>query len=303
LDRSAHNPLTLNADRSLRSGSMAALADAIRRGADLRIATEFRHNEHIDPLSPSAELVQEVAEFRVTYLLDDRWSAGVMTLRQPVELPEGFGARPSMSFFLYNQDGSQAIARPYLDGPPASGALGPGPLDDHRAMPRYHQYDSWDVDTNAPSSNFVYDFDSYRFLVNDRWREVLAHAADGSVLAGSVTDLAEAFGQGMPVKLAIRGLCADLAVEGEAVPDHELFVHAGSCYYYTERKLLMTGTHPLVRIRPAIPLRYVSRGWDFGWLMARSDGQVARLLYDPYTLTVQRSQAHYALRWFVAAGN
>jgi hypothetical protein len=48
-----------------------------------------------------------VAEFRVTYLLDDSWSAGIMTLRQPVELPEGFGPRPSLSCFLYNQDGSQ----------------------------------------------------------------------------------------------------------------------------------------------------------------------------------------------------
>ncbi len=296
------NPLTLNADRSVRSGSFAALADAIRRGADLRIATAFRHNEHIDPASDRAELVQEVAEFRVTYLLEDRWSAGIMTLRQPVELPEGFGPRPSMSFFLYNQDGSQAIARPYLDGGPISGTLGPAPLDDHTAMPRYHQHDSWDAGTNAPSSDCIYDFDSYRFLVNDRWQEVLAHAADGSVLAGSVTDLADAFGQGLPVKLGIRGLCADLTPEGESTPDHEVFVHAGSCYYYTERQLFMTGTHPLVRIRPAIPLRYGRQGWDFGLLMARTDGQVAQMLCDPYTLAFQRSQRHYAIRWFVAGG-
>lgn len=297
---SYQNPLTLNADRSLRAGSFAALADAIRRGADLRIATEFRHNEHIDTASASAELVREVAEFRITYLLDDRWSAGIMTLRQPVDLPEGFGPRPSMSFFLYNQDGRQAIARPYLDGAPPTGGLGPAPLDDHSAMPRYHQHDSWDAGTNAPSSNFVYDFDGYRFLVNDRWREVLAHAADGSVQAGSVSALAAAFGEGRPIKLGIRGLCADMAAPGVAAPEHEVFVHAGSCYYYSERQLFMTGTHPLVRVRPAIPLRYTSQGWDFGWLMARSDGQVARWLCDPYTLAFTKSVGHYAIRWFVA---
>lgn len=294
------NPLTLNGDRSLRAGSYAALADAIRRGADLRIATTFRHNEHIDPASASAELVQEVAEFRVTYLVDDRWSAGIMTLRQPVELPEGFGPRPSLSCFLYNQDGSQAIARPYLDGAPATGALGPSPLDDHSAMPRYHQHDSWDAGTNAPSSNFVYDFDGYRFLVNDRWREVLSHAADGAALSGSVAELADAFAQGRPLKLGIRGLCADLAGPDADPPDHELFVHAGSCYYYSERRLFMTGTHPLVRVRPAIPLRYQSRAWDFGWLMARSDGHVARWLCDPYTLTFHKRAGRYAMRWFVA---
>jgi hypothetical protein len=293
-----YSPLTLNGDRSLREGSFAALADAIRRGADLRIATAFRHNEHIDTASNNAELVREVAEFRVTYLLEDRWSAGIMTLRQPVELPDGFGPRPSMSFFLYNQDGQQAIARPYLDGVSATGARGPAALDDHSAMPRYHQHDSWDAGTNAPSSNFVYDFDHYQFWVNDRWREVLSHTADGAPLAGSLDELAEAFTRGCPIKLGIRGLCADLADDRADALDHEVFVHAGSCYYYTGRKLFMTGTHPLVRVRPAIPLRYTSRGWDFGWLMARTDGHVARWLCDPYTLAFHKSAGRYAIRWF-----
>jgi hypothetical protein len=293
------NPLTLNANRSIRDGSFAALSDAIRRAADLRIATEFRHNEHIDTASDDPELVREVAEFRVTYLLDDRWSAGIMTLRQPVDLPDGFGPRPSMSFFLYNQDGQQAIARPYLDGAPVTRTPGPAPLDDHSDMPRYHQQDSWDAGTNAPSSNFVYDFDIYRFLVDDRWREVLAHTADGSIRAGSVEALAEAFAQGHAIKLGIRGLCADLVADPADAIEHEVFVHAGSCYYYTARKLFMTGTHPLVRVRPAIPLRYASRGWDFGWLMARTDGHVARWLCDPYTLAFQRSAGRYAIRWFI----
>jgi hypothetical protein len=295
-----YSPLTLDGHRRVRDGGFAALNDAIRRAADLRIATEFRHNEHIDTTSDSAELVREVAEFRVTYLLDDRWSAGIMTLRQPVDLPDGFGPRPSMSFFLYNQDGGQAIARPYLDGQPPGGAPGPAPLDDHADMPRYHQLDGWDAGTNAPSSNFVYDFDLYTFWVNDRWQEVLSHAADGTVLAGSVAALADAFARGRAVKLGIRGLCADLAEGSAAALDHEVFVHAGSCYYYTERGLFMTGTHPLVRVRPAIPLRYVSRGWDFGWLMARTDGHVARWLCDPYTLRFQKSAARHAMRWFTA---
>ena len=81
---------------------------------------------------------------------------------------------------------------------------------------------------------------------------------------------------------------------------HEVFVHAGSSYYYTERKLFMTGTHPLLRVCPSIPLCYSSDNWDFGWLMARSDGHVARWLCDPYTLEFHKSEAHYAIRWFVA---
>ena len=47
--------LTLNSNRTLRSGSTGELNAAIRRGADLRILTEFRHNEHIDPNSTEVD--------------------------------------------------------------------------------------------------------------------------------------------------------------------------------------------------------------------------------------------------------
>jgi hypothetical protein len=294
-----YNALRLNSDRSVREGSFEALAAAIRRGADLRIGTEFRHNEHIDPSSTFPELIVEVAEFPVTYLLEDRWVAGIMTLRQPISLPDDFGPRPSMSFFLYNQDGQQAIARPYLDGGPVRGKSGPAPLDNHSAMPKYHQLDNWDAGTNAPSSNFIYDFDVYRFWVRDDWQEVLSHNAEGAVTSGSVEALAEAFAAGREVKVGVRGLCADLAAEPAVALEHEVFVRTGSCYYYIERKLFIAGSQPVVRVRPAVPLRYESRGWDFGWLLLRTDGFVRRLPYDPYTLRFSRSEGRCAIRWFV----
>jgi hypothetical protein len=291
--------LVLNAKREPESGSPDELAAAIGRGADLRIYTEFRHNEHIDTKSDNPELIQEVADFRVTYLLDNRWAAGIMSLRQPVDLPNGFGPRPSMSFFLYNQNGQQAIARPHLDGVPASGEPGPSPVDDHSEMPKYHQHDSWDAATNAPSSNFSYDFNTYRFCVSDDWEEVLSHTADGEVVSGSVDALAEQFSAGREFKVGIRGLSADLAEDPADVPTHEVFAHIGPGYYYTRRKLFIAETHPLVRVRPAIPLAYSSGGWDFGWLMPRTDGFVARWLIDPYTLKFHKSESRYAMRWFV----
>ena len=293
------NVLTLNSDRSIRSGSTTDLVDAIRRGADLRIGTAFRHNEHIDTTSPSSELIEEVAEFRQTMLLDDRWAAGIMTLRMPVELPEGFGPRPSMSFFLYNQDGTQAIARPYLDGQRPTAGPGPSPVDAMPDMPRYHQFDNFDAGTNAPSHNCVYDFEYYQFLVNDRWREVLSHDYTGRPTSGSVEALNEAFLRGSPVKVAISKFAVGLVPAGETAPEHEAFIHAGSCYYYTDKKLFITGTHPAVRVKPAIPLRYGTNGWDFCWLVARSDGQVERWRCDPYTLQFDRSTHRYDMRWFV----
>ncbi len=280
-------------------GSEKELAATIRRGADLRIYTEFRHNEHVDTTSKNPELVREVADFRVTYLLENRWTVGIINLRQPISLPDGFGPRPSMSFFMYNQDGGQAIARPYLDGAPKNGEPVPSPLDDHSAMPKYHQSDSWDAETNAPSSNFLYDFETFQFWVRDEWEEVLSHTANGRVVSGSVQALVKEFSQGREVKVGIRELCADLLADPARALEHEVFVQVGSCYYYTARKQFIAASQPVVRVKPAIPARYESKGWDFGWLMPRTDGFVARWLVDPYTLKFHKSEGHYAIRWFV----
>lgn len=291
--------LGLDKNRKLISGKEEELTAAISRGADLRIYTEFRHNEHIDTNSDCNELIKEVADFRITYLLDYRWVAGIINLRQPVELPGDFGPRPSMSFFLYNQNVDQAIARPYLDGQSGEGKFGAAPLDDFSYMPKYHQFDSWDAGTNAPSSNFVYDFDKYNFWVCDDWEEMYCHNAEGDVLSGSIDLLADAFAAGREIKVAIKGLCADLAhIESSKSMHHEVFIHCGSCYYYTERKQLLGASQPVVRVEPSIPLRYKSKNWDFGWLVPRSDGHVASWLVDPYTLQFKRNSGQYAMRWF-----
>jgi hypothetical protein len=290
--------LELASDRRIAKGSAAALADGIRRGADLRIGTEFIHNEHIDVASSNPEPILEVAEFGVTYLVEDRWSAGIMSLRQPVELPTGFGARPSLSFFLYNQDGSQSIARPHLDGLPASGAIGRSPDQPPANMPKYHVLDSWDQGTNAPSHNFIYDFGFFRYFLRDRWEPVLHHDADGGVLSGSVAALAEAFAGGCSVKAGIAGVCAGLGGEAGA-PRHDLFVEVGSCYYYREQKLFIAGTHPMIRVAPGAPLRYRSRGWDFGWLVLRTDGRNVYRRCDPYTLAFEDLPMRNEIRWFV----
>ena len=287
--------LELDSKRNVAAGSTADLADAIGRGADLRIYTEFLHNEHIDVDSPNRECIREVAEFGVTYRVDQKWVAGIMSLRQPIELPIGFGPRSSMSFFMYNQDGTQAIARPHLDGGPAETTFGPSPPQPPRNMPKYHLLDNWDAGTNAPSQNFVYDFDRFRYCVNDSWREVLSHSANGEVVSGSLDELVEAFSSGSAIKLGIGNLCADLGADS----DHEVFVHGGSAYYYTDQKLFIIGSHPLVRVRPSVPMRYTSRGWDFGWLMLRSDGHVVYRRCDPYTLKFSDHVSHHAIRWFV----
>ena len=297
--------LELASDRRVTNGSHESLREAIGGGADLRIYTEFRYNEHIDQSSDNPELVTEVSDFRVTYLIERHcWAAGIMSQRMPIEPPNGFGPRPSMSFFMYNEDGQQAIARPYLDGQALADTSRLG-LDSQHGfsdMSKYHQFDCWDVQSNAPSNNFIYDFEVYRFWIRNDWQEALSHAADGRVLDGSLDALIEAFSAGREIKVAIGGLCDDLfeeSTESGARLYHEVFVHTGPGYYCTQRRLFTAGTQPVVRVRPAIPMRYTSRGWDFGWLMPRSDGFLALWLCDPYTLKFHKTEKRCPMRWFV----
>jgi len=59
-----------------------------------------------------------------------------------------------MSFFLYNQDGGQAIARPFLDGVPPTGEPGASLAEPPPGMSKYHTEEAWDAQTNAPISEF-----------------------------------------------------------------------------------------------------------------------------------------------------
>ena len=63
--------LEYDSEKNIVGGSTGALGDAVRRAADLSINTEFRHSEHIDPSSDNPELIREVAQRGVTYLLDN----------------------------------------------------------------------------------------------------------------------------------------------------------------------------------------------------------------------------------------
>ena len=195
-----------------------------------------------------------------------------------------------MSFFLYNQDGSQACASPRLD----SAAPEPEPAEQGTWPIKYEVLDAHDQGTRAPSHNFVYRFDRYRFCVSERWREVLAHDERGAVRSGSAEALGEALRQGRELKVAVSGLCADLG--GTTV--HEVFVHVGASWHMMRSGTVVGGTHPLVRVAPAVPLRYRSGGWDFGWLLVGTDGRVQQRLVEPATGAFRERESAHPVRWF-----
>jgi len=285
----------LNAAREPVAGSAAELAAAVSRGADLRLYTTFGWVDHMGTEHPDQGEVEESIDLRVTYLLRGDWVAALTPLRYPADAGMGFGKQPSFSFYMYNQDGQFGIARPSLD-PLQQLPDSPRPPD---FGPHYHLLDWHAGSTRSPSHNAVYDFNCYRWIVRDDWREVLSHDDRGEAVSGSLEALIDAFRAGCSVKVGVRDLCRELADPGQPAIEHETFVELGSMYYHREGGFHSGESLPLVRIGPAVPLHYTASNWNFGWILPRTDGTVFHLAVDPYTREFVRTSGRYAARWFV----
>ena len=310
--------LELSPKREVTSGSYAQLAEAVGRGADLRIYTEFTHEEHIAPFGTPATrdpkhngLIREVIDFRQTYLIDNRHVAGVTLYRQPLEPTQGFnGNQPKMSYFLYNMTAEQACANLVLDDAPLTAAPGSHEVEaSPKEMPKMSVMHSFDTGTTGPSRNFIYDMEVYRFFVCDQWDEVLAHNADGSVTQGSFDAIEKAQIEGREIKVGIRGLCSDLGLSGPGGPggpggaksamSHEVFSALGSGFVHTGHRYYEVLSHPIVRIAPNVPMKYASQNWDVSWVFLRTDGFAVVRTLNPFTRKFTDRETRVACRWFV----
>ena len=118
--------------------------------------------------------------------------------------------------------------------------------------------------------------------------------------SGSLAALGQAFADGCAVKVGVAGLCSPTCPRTELA--HELFVQTGSGYHYTEGGLFIAGSHPVIRVAPAVPMVYRSGNWDSGWLVVRTDGVVVYRRCDPYTLAFEDRRYRCPVRWFVSRG-
>jgi hypothetical protein len=296
--------LELDSSESIVSGSEVLLCDSVRRGADLRVYTEFYFEEHIAPEADMQDdhehdgLIQEVIDFRQTILVDDRHVAGNTTTRQPLNPLLGFnGLQPRMSLFMYNMTGHQSCATLPLDAlepavkEPGAYEVVPAPAN----MPKMSETHVFDLGSMSPSRNFIYHMDVYRFWVQDTWTEVLAHDEHGDVFSGSWDDLADAQHRGREIKVAIEGLCSDL---GDG-PKAEVFTPLGSGFTHTTKRIYDAQTHPVVRVVPGIPMGYGSGCWDVSWVMIRTDGSASIRTLDPYTRRFRDWTGRFPCRWFI----
>lgn len=285
--------LALDNARCVTSGSRQALAAAVRRGADVRCYTTFDYGEHMNVPDSKVGLVQEMMNFPLTYWLEGEHTAAIQTTRYPANCSLGFGERPSLSFFLYNENGQFGIARPYLDGGCGDPRMGVAAADG-----RYRVLEAADDRSPCPCENATYEFGMYRWWVRDDWEEVLSHDAAGRVAGGSLAGLRQAFRAGRSLKVGVGGLCADLSPAHVAQCAHEVFTELGPIYNHEDQGFLGGESFPLVRVAPAVPLVYRSGNWNYGWILPRTDGIVHQLVIEPPTHRFIRTEGRHAIRWF-----
>lgn len=278
--------LELRPDRSIAAGSKDELIAALARGADLRVYTEFLFEEHIVPGGtddPTQNgLIREVIDFRETIVVEGRHAAGITTLRQALNPPFGFNGTPRMSYFLYTTDGEQAAANVFFGPPPDPAApFGTRVVNPTYAdMPKMGPDELFDGGTIAPARNFVYDFERYRYFVRDDWQELDSFDA---IEAAQVA--------GREIKVGVAGLLG-------SGPTHEVFIGVGSGFLHTGPRVYSCLTHPLVRVAPAVPLRYASGNWDVAWVFLRTDGFAIIRRMDPQTHAWTDTETRLACRWF-----
>lgn len=286
--------LRLDEKRNVVAGSVQDLAEAISRGADLKGYTTFDYGEHMSVPGSREGLVQELMSFSTVYWLKGGHVAGIQTTRYPANCSLGFGEASSLSFFLNNENGRNGIARLFLDG--SVGKAKPAP--DH--VGKYKVIDAWDAVSPCPSENFTYDFGEYAWWVNDTWSEVLACDARGNALKGSLRELQEAVRSGMGIKVGVKNLCANLVAPDAPVVSHEVFVGLHSIYNHEESGFLGGESQPIVRVAPAVPLKYKSGNWNCGWILPRTNGIVHHVVVNPYSHEFSQAEGRFAIRWFVS---
>jgi hypothetical protein len=118
-------------------------------------------------------------------------------------------------------------------------------------------------------------------------------------MRGSVDAIEAAQIAGRELKVAIGGLAGEVAKRaGLPAIDHEVISLLGSGFFHVRPRLYNALTHPIVRVAPAIPLRYRSEGWDLVWVHLRTDGRATVRRLDPLAQTWTDSPARFAARWF-----
>ena len=267
---------TVGGDFRPAAGRVAAVAEAVRRGADLRRFSTY------DP--ESTGLVEETMSLQTSWVFDDGHVGGLSTLRHPVDCGIDFWARPTMAYWIFNVAAPSSSAMVPLDGQPADDATGDWARVDNTPFQR-------ERDREWLSRQ-------YHWWVRDDWDEVCAHDGDGMPSVGSWQEVRRAANEGCELKVGIRNLWSHLGHTGEDPVEHEVFVACGTQFAHVDGEFYAALTIPTFLVAPATPLQFRDDTLEPGWLLVRTDGRACRQTLNVSTLTWERTWSRYSMRWF-----
>ena len=258
-------------------GSVAAVAEAVGRGADLRRFSTY------DP--ESTGLVEETMSLQTTWTFGQDHAGGLSTLRHPVDCALDFWTRPTMAYWIFNVAAPSSSAMVPLDGQPADQATGPHIRVDNTPFERGQ-------DKEWLSKH-------YHWWVRDDWEEICSHDEDGNPSLGSWEVVRSAANDGCELKVGISNLWSHLAAAGEDERvQHEVFISCGTQFAHVDGGFFGALTTPTFMVRPGTPLMFRDDVIEPGWLLVRTDGRVCRQTLNVLTFEWEQTWSRYAVRWF-----
>ena len=264
-------------DKNFRSvqGDVRAVADAVRRGADLRRFSTY------DP--PETGLVEETMALQTTWVFDDEHVGGLATLRHPAEAGLHLFDRPLLAYWIFNVTAPSCSAFVPLDGREVDDATG-----------------DWVSVENHPFKREDAPWLSKQYLwwSRDDWKEIHAHDESGTPLKGTWNDVRQAALDGCTLKVGIRDLWAYLVPRDADAPTHEVFIEMGTQFAHVDAGFVGALTLPTFLVRPCTPLAFCDEAFAPGWLLVRTDGKVQRRTLCPATLEWELTWTRHAVRWF-----
>lgn len=256
-------------------GSVAAVAEAVRGGADLRRFSTYN--------LAGTGLVEETMTLQTTWVFDDMNVGGLQTLRHPLDAGLGITMQPSMALWIFG-----------VGAPQRSTFV---PLNAEAMRNATHEWVQVDNDAfSAEADEFVPRL--YQWWARNDWEEVCAHDENGNPSLGSWKKLREAANDGCTLKVGISNLWSCLTPAGEEAPEHEVFVECTTDFAHVDDKFFGSLTQPTFLLQPCTPLRFTGENFAPGWLVVRSDGKVQRQTLNPSSRQWEQTWGRCAVRWF-----
>jgi hypothetical protein len=239
-------------DLSISHGSTAQIADAVRRGANLRLYMTTEHYE-------------ETMYFQQTYAGADEAFAGLMTHHHSYTADNQITDQPYISLFRYDTSGTFSHLK-------------------------------WKIGNVTFDTSQAYPYGIYRWYIQDHWRLVYEHDAEGTRVSGDLNELKELVRLGRSIQVGIRQLFG-LAQDNAGGPEHICFVTTMQPIIRDEH---VESSSDFVLLGPAQWPFAFTDGFHLSMMRPSTSGRIVCFATEVGKLAFKRTMPRRAMQWMVA---